>query len=69
MKPDQIIKFLEDFRLLHAGKGDTRNKPLTKLISMKVEKPLLEIFKKKCELLGTPYQTQIKRIMREWIKK
>jgi uncharacterized protein (DUF4415 family) len=63
MKPEQILEFLDSFRLLHGG-----GKPApSRLISMKVEQPLLDAFRNRCTIEGTPYQTQIKKIMREWL--
>jgi uncharacterized protein (DUF4415 family) len=67
MTPDQIIKFLEGFRLVHAKNGSVR-KSRTKLISIKVEEDLLGTFRTQCNILGVPYQTQIKKIMQEWLK-
>ena len=63
MTPDQIARFVEDFRLLHAALG----KPKSRLISMKVPEPLLDAFKTKAKLTGVPYQTQIKRLMTAWL--
>lgn len=63
MKPEQILGFLEDFRLLHGKVG----KQKSRLISMKVPEPLLEAFKTKSAVQGIPYQSQIKRLMRDWI--
>lgn len=40
----------------------------SKLISMKVPEPLLEAFKQKSQVLGVPYQTQIKVLMKDWLK-
>jgi len=40
----------------------------SKLISMKVPQPLLEAFKQKSQVLGIPYQTQIKVLMKDWLK-
>lgn len=58
----QILEFLEQYRLL-------QDRPtVSKLISMKVPEPLLEAFRRKCELEGVKYQTQIKKLMREWIE-
>jgi predicted DNA binding CopG/RHH family protein len=36
---------------------------------MKIEWDLLEAFKIKARLDGVPYQTRIKQIMRDWLKK
>ena len=63
MNPEQIVRFLEDFRLLHAPKGASKSK----LISMKVPEPLLAAFKAKSQLNAVPYQTQIKNLMRAWL--
>ena len=64
LSPDQIVKYLEDFRLV--------NTPLkkieSKLISIKIETDLLETFKTKARLDGVPYQSRIKAIMRNWLK-
>lgn len=64
MTPEQIVRFLDGFRSLHArGPG-----PKSRLISMKVPEDLLETFKTKARLSGVPYQTLIKRLMREWVR-
>lgn len=39
----------------------------SKLISMKVPQPLLDAFKQKSEYIGVPYQTQIKKLMKNWL--
>ncbi len=62
MTPDQILAFLEDFRRLHGGRPAA-----SKLISMKVPVDLLRAFRAKAALAGTPYQTQIKRLMKAWV--
>jgi predicted DNA binding CopG/RHH family protein len=69
MKQEEIVKFLEGFRLVNAARADFGRGALgkTKLISMKVEHHLLEAFKEQCRLFGVPYQTQIKRLMAEWL--
>ncbi|MEE9213402.1 MAG: hypothetical protein V3U54_01230 [Thermodesulfobacteriota bacterium] len=64
MKTEQILKFLDDFRLLYSHS----KKQKTILISIKVPENLLNSFKTKAKLNGTPYQTQIKRLMKEWIE-
>lgn len=65
MTPDQIVKFLEEFRLLHAEKPE---KGGSQLISMKVPRHLLNAFRTRCQISGIPYQSQIKRLMTEWLK-
>jgi predicted DNA binding CopG/RHH family protein len=62
MTPDQIIQFLDDFRRLHG----TRPAP-SKLISIKVPADLLNVFKAKATIANTPYQTQIKTLMKAWV--
>jgi predicted DNA binding CopG/RHH family protein len=65
MTPDQTVRFVEDFRSLH------RNAPGVKsrLISLKVPESLLAAFKTKARLKGVAYQTEIKRLMRDWTEK
>ena len=63
MTPEQVLRFLEDFRRLHAapkGRG-------SRLISMRVPEDLLAAFKAKAELEGVAYQAQIKRLMAAWL--
>jgi predicted DNA binding CopG/RHH family protein len=64
MAPEQIVTFLDQFRLLHAKAGKSKSR----LISMKVDETLLETFRTQSQLRGVPYQTQIKRLMREWLR-
>lgn len=67
MTPDQIVRFVEDFRRLHgaAKPGATRIK--SRLISIKVPEDLLETFKTRSRLAGKPYQAQIKALMKAWL--
>ena len=60
-----IIEFLEMFRDL----SDPRAKQSLKLISLKIPEPLLAAFRFKAERQGLPYQTMIKRLMMDWLKK
>jgi len=62
MTPDQVIRFLEDFRTLQSSRPSR-----SKLISLKVPENLLAAFKARAELAGVPYQTLIKQLMREWL--
>jgi predicted DNA binding CopG/RHH family protein len=59
---DQVLRFLDDFRCLHAHRT-----PVSKLISLKVPSDLLNAFKTRAKISGTPYQTQIKRLMKAWV--
>lgn len=63
--PDEVVDFLENFRLLQ----DPQARLPLKLISMKVDVPLLSAFKFKAAQEGVPYQTKIKQLMREWLAK
>jgi predicted DNA binding CopG/RHH family protein len=62
MSTDQVIRFLEDFRRLHAQRPSR-----SRLISLKVPEDLLHAFRQRAELAGVPYQSQIKQLMREWV--
>jgi hypothetical protein len=65
MTPKQILAFLKDYGALHAGDAAPSK---SRLISLKVPAPLLASFKVKAQLSGVPYQTQIKRLMKDWTK-
>jgi uncharacterized protein (DUF4415 family) len=62
MSTEQILRFLDDFRRLHGAKPAA-----SKLISIKVPEDLLDAFKAKAKLAGTPYQTRIKALMKDWL--
>jgi predicted DNA binding CopG/RHH family protein len=59
---EQTLTFLENYRRMQVP-GD-----VTKLISLKVPESMLAAFRQQCTLEGVKYQTQIKRLMREWLK-
>jgi predicted DNA binding CopG/RHH family protein len=63
MTPDQILRFLDDFRQLHGAQTRSRSK----LISIKIPENLLNAFRAQAALAGTPYQTQIKKLMKAWV--
>ena len=63
LAPQDIVRFLEDFRKLH-GRARARSR----LISMRVPEPLLAAFQARARLAGVPYQTQIKKLMRDWLQ-
>lgn len=67
MSPDQILRFLEDFRRLHGGTAPGAGRVKTRLISLKVPEDLLEAFRTKARLTGLPYQTRIKVLMKAWV--
>ena len=58
---DEIVAFVENFRLMLAPKAKS------KLISLKIPEDLLLAFKAKSKLAGVPYQTQIKVLMKQWL--
>jgi uncharacterized protein (DUF4415 family) len=62
LSAEQIIRYLDEFRCLLAAQP----KP-SKLISIKVPEDLLSTFRAKARLERTPYQTQIKALMRAWV--
>lgn len=63
MTPDQILEFLENYRMLFSTVPEK-----SQLISLKIEPSLLKAFKRRAELEGIPYQTQIKKLMKNWLK-
>ena len=63
MSREQVIKFIEDFRSLYFESRPVKSK----LISIKIPEDLLNTFRMKAELHDIQYQTQIKKLMREWI--
>lgn len=67
MTHEEIAEFLENFRLLQADRLEASSP--SRLISMKVPEALLRAFKLKARSRGVRYQTQIKRLMREWLEK
>jgi len=62
MRTEEVLDFLEGFRLLHGGP-----RPASRLISLKVPEDLLAAFRRRCRLEGMRYQTQIKRLMADWL--
>jgi len=63
MTPEQIVRFLDDFRQLQGVQPETRSK----LISLKVPEDLLRAFRARCDMEGVKYQTQIKKLMSSWL--
>lgn len=63
MTPDQVIEFLENYRKLFSKAPEK-----SQLISLKIKPALLKAFKHKAQLMGVPYQTQIKKLMIDWLK-
>lgn len=63
MTPEQIIEFLENYRMLFSTVPEK-----SQLISLKIEPSLLKAFKRRAQLEGVPYQTQIKKLMKSWLR-
>lgn len=63
LTPDQILEFIDDFQKLMTDKPEK-----CQLISLKVEPSLLRAFKMKAKLAGVAYQTQIKKLMKDWLR-
>ncbi len=63
MTSEQILRFLEDFRLLHAE----RKQGSQKLISLRVDEQVLKLFRFKAEAEGKKYQTKIKELMLKYL--
>ena len=59
---EAILEYLENFRLMQSH-GDK-----SRLISIKIPESLLANFKTKASLNQVKYQTQIKRLMKEWVE-
>jgi predicted DNA binding CopG/RHH family protein len=59
---EQRLQFLEDFRKLHEPSQGSQ------LISLKVPKHLLKLFKKKATAHQLKYQSQIKKLMEDWVR-
>lgn len=67
MTPDQIIEFLENYRMLLAQSQIGASQEKSLLISLKIKPSLLQAFKSKAASKAIPYQTQIKKLMMEWL--
>lgn len=60
---EAILDYLDNFRLMQQSTDKTH------LISLKVPESLLSSFKTKAALHQVKYQTQIKKIMMDWVRK
>ncbi|GJM04307.1 MAG: hypothetical protein DHS20C09_02980 [marine bacterium B5-7] len=58
---EAILHYLDNFRLMQQPTDKTR------LISIKVPESLLASFRVKSELHQVKYQTQIKKLMADWV--
>ncbi len=64
MTAEQIVRFLEDFRLLHGQNHTEKSTP----ISIRIPENLLRLFKAQCRQQGLKYQSQMKELMKGWLK-
>ena len=65
MSETAIAQFLDDFRKLSLGQASSSK---SKLISLKIPQDLLSVFRARCLLEKTPYQTKIKHLMRAFLE-
>ena len=63
MTAEQKLEFLENYTKLVYEVPEK-----CQLISLKIEPSLLNAFKRKAALENIPYQTLIKKLMRDWLK-
>ncbi len=59
------LRFLEDFRKLQ----DRGEPAKSRLISLRIDEGLLERFKEKAKGQGVPYQTLLKKLVRDYLAK
>jgi predicted DNA binding CopG/RHH family protein len=57
------LQFLEDFRKLQ----DRKIRSKSRLISLRIDEVLLERFKDKAKNFGLPYQTLLKKLIRDYL--
>ncbi len=67
VSPEFLIQRLENLRF-YLQLDEKKELGKSKLISMKIPQPLLEAFREKSQVMGVPYQTQIKVLMKDWLK-
>jgi len=63
LTPDEVVRFLDDYSKIVASS----EKSESQLISIKIPKNLLNVFKLKAQQDGKPYQSQIKQLMRNYV--
>lgn len=65
---EEIVKYLDGFRTIASiGKTASVKPDRSKLISVRVEERLLDMFRKKAGVEGVKYQTKLKELMRSYI--
>lgn len=63
------IRFVEEFMKMSSAVLDAKKTRKSRLISLKVSEDLLQSFKTICLQENIRYQTQIKKLMRDWLLK
>lgn len=64
LSPEEILQFLENYKHLYYQASQPQK---TKLISIKIPQNLLDAFRLRAKTEGIPYQTQIKKLMQDWV--
>ena len=65
---EEIVKYLDGFRTIAAAVSAANTKPdRSKLISVRIEEKLLDMFRKKAGGEGVKYQTKLKELMRSYV--
>ncbi len=65
---EEIVKYLDGFRTIASvTKTSDSKSEKSKLISVRVEERLLDMFRKKAGVEGVKYQTKLKELMRSYI--
>lgn len=59
---EERLEFIENYQRMH---NDVSSQ--TKSISLRIQDPLLIAFKQKAKLEGVAYQTQINKLMKDWV--
>lgn len=61
---DEVLGYLEDFREMQGAAKPSKSR----LVSIRIEDRLLELFKMKAKKEGSKYQTKLKELMWEYVK-
>lgn len=63
---EEKLEFLDNYQRLYFQSLEARSSK-TRLISVKIEESLLQAFRICALTESIPYQTQIKKLMKEWV--
>lgn len=64
MSTEQVCDYLESFRAMATSAKPARRK----LISLRIQEPVLASFKQKARAAGIPYQRKIHQLMEAWVR-